>query len=88
MLTVIHADALKHQLRRIHRVNGGRLHKVSDPPLGRIFAKGQTRKIGCFSANFSTPPLIMLVLKVMIPAISMAPQNDIYISMRRMLVLI
>jgi hypothetical protein len=34
-------------------------------------------KIGCFSANFSIPPLMMLVLKVMMPAISIAPQNDI-----------
>ena len=27
-----------------------------------------TKKMGCLSANFSTPPLMMLVLKVMIPA--------------------
>ena len=27
-----------------------------------------TRKIGCFRANFSTPPFMMLVLKVIIPA--------------------
>lgn len=30
--------------------------------------KRHTRKIGCFNANFSTPPLIMDVLRVMIPA--------------------
>lgn len=28
----------------------------------------RTRNIGCFSANFSTPPLMMLVCSVMIPA--------------------
>jgi hypothetical protein len=27
-----------------------------------------TKNIGCFKANFSTPPLIILVLNVMIPA--------------------
>ena len=27
-----------------------------------------TKNIGCFKANFSTPPLITLVLNVMIPA--------------------
>ena len=27
-----------------------------------------TRKMGCFKANFSTPPLMILVLKVMMPA--------------------
>ena len=30
--------------------------------------RGRTRKIGCFSANLSTPPLMTLVLNVMIPA--------------------
>lgn len=29
-----------------------------------------TMKMGCLSANFSTPPLMMLQLKVMIPAYS------------------
>lgn len=28
----------------------------------------RTKKIGCLRANFSIPPLIMLVLKVIIPA--------------------
>lgn len=27
-----------------------------------------TKKIGCFKANFSTPPLMTLVLRVRIPA--------------------
>lgn len=34
----------------------------------RCFDGKLTRKMGCFNANFSTPPLMMLVLKVMIPA--------------------
>lgn len=28
----------------------------------------RTRKMGCFRANFSIPPFIMLVLNVMMPA--------------------
>ena len=33
-----------------------------------IGSTGEGMKIGCLSANFSTPPLMMEVLRVMIPA--------------------
>ena len=41
-----------------------------------------TKKMGCFSANFSTPPLMMLVLKVTIPAyteVSDRRTNTLYV---------
>lgn len=37
---------------------------------------GLTKKIGCLRANFSTPPLMMLVLKVITPAYHRALDFD------------
>ena len=44
---------------------------------------GFTRKMGCFNANFSTPPLIMLVLNVMIPASTGLSISTITFRIRR-----
>lgn len=67
----VNRDALEDQFLRIHRVH---LYK----PIRSVQAPhsfgynwrltGPGTKIGCFKANFSTPPLIMSHLRVMIPA--------------------
>lgn len=82
MHTVVYADPLEDQLRnelatrhltflctyfcRVLRIDRRGLLTVST---GRVTGRDQlTKKMGCFKANFSTPPLMMLVLNVMIPA--------------------
>lgn len=56
-------------LRRVHRIDWGRLEEILMRSAGiRPCVTVHTKKMGCFRANFSTPPLMMLVLKVIIPA--------------------
>lgn len=71
--TIVDADALENELRRVKRVDRRRLHRSASNQhpherLETMECARRTRKMGCLSANFSTPPLMTDVLNVMMPA--------------------